>query len=186
MEVLATFSFKKGFEIMKKKYPKELNEIYDAINNIEGKLMRTKESKEKTMPGKMLFSPKAMNRAILEDFLYRKDWKKPRIKLDRHGSFIEADAVKNGVGVEVQFGKYAFLGWDIFGKMIIFSKQKHYKVGVEIVAMNSLQREMSSGVGSFQQIVNILKARGESDIDIPVAVLGIGLKSTSTRLTAWS
>ena len=107
--------------------------------------------------------------------LYKKGWTKPKIKFDRPGSFIEGDGVKNDVGLEVQFGKYAFLGWDIFGKMVIFSKQKYYKYGVEVVPMASLQKDMSTGIGTFEQIVNILEKRGISDLDIPVAVLGINV-----------
>lgn len=159
---------------MRKKFPAELKEIYSAVARVDSAIMKTKESKEKTMPGRMLYSPKALNKTILDNYLYKRGWSKPRIKLDRKSSFIEADAVKNGVGVEIQFGKYAFLGWDIFGKMVIFSKQKFYQVGVEVVAMRSFTRLMSTGVGTFEQIVNILKARGEADIDIPVVVLGIG------------
>jgi len=159
---------------MKGKFPQELKEIYSAIENVDSSIMKTKESKEKTMPGAMLYSPIALNKAILEEYLYKRGWKKPRIKLDDKASFIEADAVKNRVGVEIQFGKYAFLGWDIFGKMVIFSKREFYDIGVEVVATRSFTKHMSTGVGTFEQIVNILKARGEADIDIPVAVLGIG------------
>lgn len=185
MEIIDTFSFKRGMEIMKKKYSKELKEVYDAIRSVDSKIMKTKKSKEKTMPGKMLFSPIDLNKAILDNYLYERGWEKPRIKLDTRSSFIEADAVKNGVGVEVQFGKYAFLGWDILGKMVIFSKQKYYDVGVEVVAMRSFTKEMSTGVGSFEQIVNILKARGEANVDIPVAVIGIGEKSPTTPLKSY-
>ncbi len=179
MDVIETFSFKKGLEIMKKDHPDELKEIYSAIRCVDSTLMKTKSSKEKTMPNRMLYSPKALNKAILDNRLYRNGWTKPRIRLESKNSFIEADAVKNDVGVEVQFGKYAFLGWDVLGKMVIFAKQKLYSVGVEVVAMRVFNKEMSTGVGSFEQIINILKARGEADIDIPIAILGIGDRKVS-------
>ena len=90
-----------------------------------------------------------------------------------HSGFIEADAIKGGVGVEVQFGKYAFLGWDIFGKMVIFGRKGLIRVGIEIVPMPELQAEMSSGVGSFAQIKQVLENRGVGDIDLPVGVFGV-------------
>ena len=125
------------------------------------------------MPGKMLYSPKALNKEILDNSLYKKGWTKPKIPFERPGSYIEGDGVKNDVGLEVQFGKYAFLGWDIFGKMVIFAKQGYYKYGIETVPMASLRKKMSTGIGSFEQITNILKKRGISNVDIPVAVLGL-------------
>lgn len=176
MDILEVYSFNNGLEVIKKKYVNELREVVQAIRNVDSNIMKTKVSKEKTMPGMALFSPIALNKAILEENLYKKGWKKPKILLDENSSYIEADGAKNDVGLEVQFGKYAFLGWDIFGKMPIFAKNKDYKVGIEVVASKSLQEQMSTGVGSFTHIVNILNKRGVSDLDIPIIVLGIGEK----------
>lgn len=181
MDVLDIYSFNGGLEIFKKEYKKELLEVVQAIRSVDGNIMKTKESKEKTMPGKMLYSPVDLNKAILTNNLYKKGWKKPRIKIDSKigkgkNSYIEADGAKNNVGLEVQFGKYAFLGWDILGKMVIFAENKDYKAGIEVVPVKSLQSQMSTGVGSFTQIVNILEKRGVSDKDIPVLILGIGRK----------
>ncbi len=173
MEVVEVYSFNNGLEAIRSHHKKELTEIVNAIRAVNSAKMRTKISKEKTMKGTKLFSPIALNKAILDNGLYKKGWKKPKIALDDSQSFIEADGVKNNVGLEVQFGKYAFLGWDIFGKMPIFAKNKDYKVGIEVVASKPLQVEMSTGVGSFTHIVNILKKRGVSNVDIPILILGI-------------
>src|SRR3989344_9431683 len=176
MDVLEAYSFNNGLEVIREKYLNELKEVVDAIRSVDSTLMKTKLSKEKTMSGKSLFSPIALNKAILDNTLYKKGWTKPKIPLDDKNSFIEADGVKNDVGLEVQFGKYAFLGWDIFGKMPIFAKNKDYKAGIEVVASKTLQGEMSTGVGSFTHIVNILNKRGVSNVDIPILILGIGEK----------
>ena len=179
MDILDIYSFKGGLEIIKKEYGKELKEVVDAIRTVDSKLMKTKISKEKTMPGKKLYSPKALNKAILDENLYKKGWSKPKILLDKKSSFIEADGAKGNVGLEVQFGKYAFLGWDILGKMVIFAENGNYDVGIEVVPVKSLQKKMSTGVGSFTQIVNILERRGVADKDIPILILGIGRKKES-------
>ena len=173
MRIDGRYSFNNGLKTLEKKGPKELQEVLDAIYGMDASLYKTKKSLEKTKNGKLLYSPIDMNKALLNNVLYKKGWTKPKIKFDRPGSYIEGDGVKNDVGLEVQFGKYAFLGWDIFGKMVIFAKQKHYKYGIEIVPMASLQKQMSSGIGTFEQIINILEKRGVSDLDIPVLVLGI-------------
>lgn len=83
------------------------------------------------------------------------------------------DFIKNRVGVEVQFGKYAFMVYNVCAKMTIFHNEGVIDVGVEIVPLKELAVEMSSGVSYFEQIVWDLEHRGVSDIDIPVLVLGV-------------
>lgn len=172
MKIVEYYSYNGGYEVIKKEKPEELKEILEAIKSVNAITCKTKVSKEKTNSGTMLYSPVLMNKMILNNFLYKKGWKKPKISFPDK-MFIEGDGVKNDLGLEVQFGKYAFLGWDIFGKMVIFAQQKKYKYGVEVVAMKVLQKQMSTGVGCFEQIVNLLKQRGISNLDIPVLVIGI-------------
>ena len=85
------------------------------------------------------------------------------------------DGIKNKVGLEIQFGKYAFMGYDIFSKMIIFKNLKYIECGVEIVPSSELVKQMSTGVSSFEQLLVDFENRGESNIDIPVFVISIGL-----------
>ena len=81
--------------------------------------------------------------------------------------------VKGNLGVEVQFGKYAFMVYNVCAKMTIFKNLGHIQAGVEIVPMKAFVREMSSGVSYFEQFVWDLEKRGVSNIDIPVLILGI-------------
>ncbi len=83
------------------------------------------------------------------------------------------DFVKDRVGVEVQFGKYAFMVYNVCAKMTIFRNYDIINAGVEIVPIKDLADEMSTGVSYFEQIVWDLEHRGEADIDIPVLVLGV-------------
>jgi hypothetical protein len=165
----------------------ELKEIEDAIANVDASAHRTKESREVTMPGRMLYAPIELNKALLDRTLYMQGWTKPRINYsttvsetgEHYTGFIEGDGVKNGLGLEVQFGKYAFLGWDVLGKMPIFAKNDYFSAAVEVVPMRIFVRgQMSSGIGCFEQIKAILEYRGVSDLDIPVLLLGIAADLT--------
>jgi hypothetical protein len=78
------------------------------------------------------------------------------------------DFTKNHVGVEVQFGKYAFMVYNVCAKMTIFHNLGVIKVGIEIVPIKLLAEEMSTGVSYFEQFVWDLEHRGVADIDIPV------------------
>jgi len=83
------------------------------------------------------------------------------------------DFVKGKLGVEVQFGKYAFMVYNVCAKMTIFHKLCHINAGVEIVPIKRFADQMSTGVSYFEQFVWDLQHRGVSDIDIPVLIIGI-------------
>jgi len=83
------------------------------------------------------------------------------------------DGLKDRVGLELQFGKYAFMGYDIFSKMIIFKNQGLIDYGIEIVLTQEMIDCMSTGISAFEHIMIDFEHRGEADIDIPVLVLGM-------------
>ena len=83
------------------------------------------------------------------------------------------DFVKGKLGVELQLGKYAFMVYNVCAKMTIFRNLGHIDTGVEIVPVKELADEMSTGVSYFEQFIWDLEARGVSNIDIPVLILGI-------------
>ncbi len=187
MRIVGRYSFKDGERIVTREYAPLLCEIEAAIGAVDAALYKTKESLERTMPGRMLFNPIAINRAFKEQFGSR-GWAPIRVQCDystRHyvaeyepkalnaGAFREMDFVKDELGVEVQFGKYAFMVYNVCAKMTIFRNLGHIKAGVEIVPVKAFADEMSSGVSYFEQFVWDLNARGVADIDVPVLILGI-------------
>ena len=182
MIIVAQYSHKGGREFLQQNHPTELREINDVISSIDATKLRTKVSKEKRMKGRMLYSPKKLNLEYVKRF-EEKGWRKERIEMTtwvteiglKHKGFREIDLVKNKVGVEIQFGKYAFMVYNILAKMTIFAKQNIIDCGVEIVPMLKMANEMSSGVSYFEQIKSDLEYRGESNIDIPVLVLGVDI-----------
>jgi len=192
MKIIDTYSFKNGEEFIKNKHNDELNDIIYAIKMADAASCLTKESKEKTMRGKLLFSPRDLNDEI-KLILHQKGWtaksknKKKKYIEPRHafgkGRFREMDGMKNKVGLEIQFGKYAFMGYDIFSKMIIFKNLGYIECGIEVVPSQDLVMHMSTGVSSFDQLLIDLENRGESNIDIPVFVIGIGLTDEEKEKT---
>lgn len=168
---------------MKKNHAPELQEVLDAITNLDAIACLTKLSSEKTKVGQLLFSPPDLNKAMKLElcehgWTEKSEGKKGYIE-PRHvfsGSrFREMDGLKNKVGLEIQFGKYAFMGYDIFSKMVIFNKLGLIECGIEVVPVNELCKYMSTGVSDFDQLLIDFEYRGEADIDIPVYVIGIGL-----------
>ena len=187
MKIVAEYSFNRGRETVTKKYPAMLKEIRECVSSISAKEHMLKKSREKTMPGKMLYSPISLNKSF-DKFLLNKGWEKVRVKCVysdkyyklnykteglRSGAFREMDFVKKRLGVEVQFGKYAFMVYNVCAKMTIFHNLGIINDGVEIVPVKSFADNMSTGVSYFEQFVWDLEQRGVSDIDIPVLILGL-------------
>lgn len=90
-------------------------------------------------------------------------------------AFREMDYVKEKLGVEVQFGKYAFMVYNVCAKMTIFNKLGYIDAGLEIVPVKQFADEMSTGVFYYEQFLWDLDKRGVADIDIPVLILGIDI-----------
>lgn len=187
MKIAGVYSFKEGKKVIEADFGNELQEIKDVIAMVDGTKHKTKISKEKTMPGRVLYKPGSLNKAFSREFSSR-GWKNYKIPCEypteyytsdydvqstSRGAFREIDFVKNRVGVEVQFGKYAFMVYNVCAKMTIFHNQNVIDVGVEIVPLKQLANEMSTGVSYFEQFVWDLEHRGVADIDIPVLILGI-------------
>lgn len=187
MKIVGVYSFNGGEEAVKKKYSKELDEVKKILARVDAKKHKTKASKEKTMRDKVLYSPRSLNKAISDGFL-EMEWEKKRVLCDyptQHysegykppriskGAFREMDFIKHKLGVEVQFGKYSFMVYNVCAKMTIFHNMGFINAGIEIVPVKELAEDMSSGVSYFEQFVWDLEQRGVSDIDIPVLILGV-------------
>ena len=186
MIIAAEYSFNDG-DAIKKTYSLLLQELEDVVAAVDASRCKRKISEEVTMQGKMLYSPRELNKAFARGFA-SKGWRKERVTCRyptdyyrpgyeprrlRQGAFREMDFLKNRLGVEVQFGKYAFMVYNVCAKMTIFSNLGLIDAGVEIVPVKSFADDMSTGVSYFEQFVWDLETRGVADIDIPVLIFGI-------------
>ncbi len=187
MIVAARYSFNGGAEAVAAKYPHLLAELEAAIAAVDAERHRTKQSKEKTMRGQMLYSPIDLNKAIKEP-LFSQGWRNHRVEcqysakhytpeyaatVTENVGFRDMDFVKEELGVEVQFGKYSFMVYNVAAKMTIFRNLGYIDTGVEVVPVKRFAQQMSSGVSYFEQFVWDLDQRGVADIDVPVLILGI-------------
>ena len=74
--------------------------------------------------------------------------------------------------VNSQFGKYAFMVYNVCAEMTIFHNEDIINAGVEIVPVKEFAEEMSTGVSYFEKFVWDLDMRWVERF-IPVLVLGI-------------
>lgn len=159
MKIVYGYSHLGGKQILQVDYPKIFKEIIQIIGSIK-MVEKTKVSKEKTMKGRLLFSPIELNNQFRKEFNKygfhelkdRYDIQIPNYKTIIKNAFKQIDFAKERVLVEVQFGKYPFMFYDL-AKFQYFFNENKANVGVEIVPCHSLQKQMSTGVSYGEQLV---------------------------------
>ncbi len=182
MKKVYEYSHLGGAEILKVHYPKiekEIDEIIAGIKDVE----KTKISKEKTMIGRKLYSPRDLNRYFKERFT-EKGYKElrdtytitlPDYDKEIKGAFKQIDFVKSKVLVEVQFGKYAFMFYDL-AKFQYFFNENKADVGIEIVPCHRLHKDMSTGVSYGEQLVYDIERLRRHFPSVPIKVILIDIE----------
>jgi len=201
MKIIETYSHLNGLEYLCYRHPSIWDELVNIIEHVDANACRTKISKEKTKKGKVLFSPIDMNKAF-KDLLEVKGWQESRtqyyvtanVKLARetltlsadeqkkiiedtgetaHFTYNQTDFIKERIAVEVQFGKYAFVAYDLFVKHMAFYIGNQIDLGIEILPMKSLTSEMSSGVAYYEgEVYNVIR-QGRNTPAVPLIIFGI-------------
>lgn len=201
MKICEIYSHLNGLEFLFVHQPKLWEEIKDVVSKVDAAVCKTKVSKEKTMKGKLLYSPVAMNSAF-SNMLRARSWKESRVsywvtkneklirktltmlaqeqkkEIEETGetpifSYNQTDFVKDRVAVEVQFGKYSFVAYDLFVKHLAFYIGDRIDVGIEILPMKSLQSQMSSGVAYYEgELYNVVR-QGRGVPAVPLVIIGI-------------
>ena len=201
MQIKARYSHLNGEEYLLVHRKQLWEEVQTVISGVDAFACRTKVSREKTMRGKLLFSPPDMNRAFSEG-LSRLGWSERRSTfwvtddekilrgtyvlpeseqkriIEEAGltpimSYNQTDFVKDRVAVEVQFGKYAFVAHDLFVKHLSFYVSDIIDVGIEILPMKELEREMSTGVPYYERdLLNVL-SQGRGVPAVPLVLIGV-------------
>lgn len=176
MRVVYEYSHLGGAEILRVRYPQMEEEIYRVIDNVRA--FRGKVSREKTKRGAQLYSPIDMNRQFRDAFsgLGYSELRDtyaitiPDSDIRISGACKQIDFVKSKVLVEVQFGKYAFMFYDM-AKFQYFFNENKADVGVEIVPCHALHKQMSSGVSYGEQLVYDIERLKRHFPAVPVKVI---------------
>lgn len=173
-----------GSEILQVRYP-EINAQIDEVIATVQLAQKTKISKEKTRPGELLYSPVELNQKFREEF-HRRDFRElretfdiaiPGYPLTIKNAFKQIDFVRSEVLVEVQFGKYAFMFYDLAKFQYFFNEHKA-QVGVEIVPTHPLKKQMSSGVSFGEQLIHDIERLRRHFPAVPVKVILVDVEGT--------
>lgn len=203
MKIVETYSHLNGLEFLLVHRKQLWNELKKVIKAVDATRCRTKISEEENKKGEILYSPVDINRAFRETFS-KCGWKESRVdywvsgddklirktlsmdlesqkkEIEAAGkkairSYNQTDFVKERVAVEVQFGKYSYVAYDLFVKHLAFYVGDKIDVGVEVLPVKTLQAEMSSGVTYYEgEIYNVVR-QGRGVPAVPLVILGIGV-----------
>jgi hypothetical protein len=176
-------------------------EILDVIESVDAEKCRTKISKERGRKGKALYSPVDLNAEFDKQFAGL-GWESTRysyyvahnfeqmeamanMSLEEQKQYLlaqgaeaifsynQTDHVKRRIAIEVQFGKYAFVAYDLFVKHLVFYTGRVITVGIEILPTKAMQREMSSGIAYYEgELHNILR-HGRSNPPVPLVIIDL-------------
>ncbi len=201
MRIAAQYSHLNGWEYLKVHKAALWSEIETVIAEVDAEACRTKVSREIRTQGKVLYSPIALNEAMKAGFrahdwnerrtgywvtsdarLIRKTMHMPaaaqKTEIEAAGlapiqSHNQTDFVKERAAVEVQFGKYAFVAYDLFVKHMAFYVGDVIDVGIEILPMKELQAQMSSGVAYYEAELYNLIREGRGVPAVPLVLIGL-------------
>lgn len=202
MKIAQKYSHLNGEEYLIVHHNNLYKEIKEVIASIDAEKLRTKISKEKRKIGNSLLSPIELNEAFNNEF-YKRKWEESRynyyITLNRElmeksvlmsakeqkefliangekepiYSYNQTDFVKHKIAVEVQFGKYAFVAFDLFVKHMLFYSGGVINLGIEILPTKKMQAQMSSGVAYYEgEVYNVMR-QGRNSPPVPLLILGI-------------
>ena len=202
MKIAQKYSHLNGEEYLIVHQNSLYEEIREVISSINADKFKTKVSKEKTMKGTKLFSPVDINKEFDRQFRKR-SWTESRyayyITLNRdlmeksismtskeqkkflidHGekdpifSYNQTDFVKSKIAVEVQFGKYSFVAYDLFVKHMLFYSGGVINIGIEVLPTKKMQSQMSSGVAYYEgEVYNVMR-QGRNSPPVPLLILGV-------------
>lgn len=212
MRIDQYYSHLNGWEYIQVHRSRLWDEIQEVVASVNADEHRTKVSREKTMQGELLYAPKELNKAMESAFATR-GWQQRRAYYwvtkdaalirktlhlspdDQRATILAAeqeatrshnqtDFVKEGVAVEVQFGKYFSVAYDMFVKHLAFYVGNVIDVGVEIVPMKSLSastiresgkraRNMSTGVPWYEKELYNLIREGRGVPAVPMVLIGV-------------
>ncbi len=202
MKIARIYSHLNGEEFLIVHKPVLWEEVRSAIKNVDAGKAFGKISKEKTRAGEVLYSPSKLNRLFADEFSAN-DWKEMRTayfvsedlqttretvgikdkKLQKqiitdngfraYNTCNQVDFVKERIAVEVQFGKYFSVQYDLHVKHTFFYERGDIDVGIEIIPMHSLMSRMSTGVSWYENELTNIVREGRSNPSVPIVLIGI-------------
>lgn len=179
----------------------EWEQILNAIESINANQF-IKESRDKTRRGEILYNQVAINNEFkrllgangwnemkteyyvtgdittAKSIVLEKNAEVQKKVIEHHGhkafsTYNQVDFVKDRVAIEVQFGKYFSVAYDLHVKHTFFFLRDEIDVGIEIIPTHAMMRRMDTGVAWFENEVTNVIREGRNNPSVPIVIIGI-------------
>lgn len=201
MKIANMYNHLNGYEYMLVHRKQLWKEIENAIHSINANDF-VKYSKDKAKLGKPLYDQKAINKQF-ENILFPLKWNSVKTPyyvtgdietaktiasirdkeeqkqiiedngFEAYSTNNQVDFVKNRVAVEVQFGKYFSVAYDLHVKHTFFFLRDDIDVGIEIIPTRAMMLKMDTGIAWFEnEVANVIR-EGRSNPTVPIVIIGI-------------
>lgn len=201
MKIANQYNHLNGLEFLIVNKPELWKQIQDAILAIDANKF-LKKSNDRTKTGKTIYNQKLLNKEferilnplgwksqktpyyVTSDLVVARDISQMRDKKEQAAYIMskgleplatnnQVDFVKDRVAVEVQFGKYFSVAYDLHVKHTFFYLRDDIDVGVEIIPTREMMRRMDTGVAWFEnEVANVIR-EGRSNPTVPLVIIGI-------------
>lgn len=158
MNIPKTYSHFNGLEYLlvhKKKLWEELKKIVSLVD----------VEKCKTKSRKKSYSPTQIKQEF-KKLLCQKNWKV---------SHSQTNFMKDRVAVETQIGKHSSVNYDLFAKHLAFYMGDTIDVGIKILPMKSLQKNMNKRVTYYEDTLTNVIHQKYGVPAVPIVLIGVGL-----------
>lgn len=215
MKIAYQYNHLNAREFLLVNHPSEFNEIISSIQEVDANQF-LKLSCEISKLGKVFYSQSKLNAAI-KNKLSAYGWRERRVNYFVTGdesttreiisihdaeaqrellesrnqeyfpTFNQVDFQKKRIAVEVQFGKYFSVAYDLHVKHTFFYSRNDIDVGVEVIPTKAMEEHMDTGVPWFENEVTNVIREGRTNPPVPILILGIEPDSIcSSQTTAYS
>lgn len=201
MKIALEYNHLNALEYLIVNREEELREIRESIEAIDANQFQ-KISCDKVNLGKIYYDQTAMNKEIknklnacgwgelrvnyyvtgdenitrevaLETDINTQKQKIEEAGLVAYGTSNQVDFLKNDVAIEVQFGKYFSVAYDLHVKHTFFYTRNEIDVGIEIIPTKNLEMHMDTGVPWFENEVTNVIREGRTNPPVPIYIVGI-------------
>lgn len=190
-----------GLEFIQMRKPHLWAELQEAIRSVDANAC-LKTSKDKTKRDAVIYDQKRINK-LIETFLTARGWTSfktgyyvtenietaraisnvrdaaEQLRIIReqggrpHHTNNQVDFIKERCAVEIQFGKYFSVAYDLHVKHTFFYIRNDIDVGIEVIPTHDMQQRMDTGPAWWEnEVANIIR-EGRTNPTVPVIVVGI-------------
>lgn len=182
MFIQSVLSHLGGWSKLEATKPTEFQELITTIDRLD---LSESSTQRKLHSGHLSFSPVALHKQFME-VTKGHGWETKRLTFGKT-NYSEIDVIKDKVGIEFAFGKFAFVESDLFVKFPIFVRARQIDIGVVLIPTKSLANKLNSGIGYYEMIETRMLEAAPGNLRYPFALIGISdqpTKHTVTEMTS--